>query len=75
VAGRERRVALCAGVEPRADGTFLVRSTLPLTMSHFGITPPRVIFGAVRSRDAFEVEVELAFRPAGAIADGGAPRW
>ena len=71
VAGRERNVFLRALVSFDADGAMRVRSVVPLTLTAFEITPPRVLFGAVRARDAITVEVELVFpRPAFATNDG-----
>ena len=61
VAGRERNVFLRALVSFDADGAMRVRSVVPLTLTAFEITPPRVLFGAVRARDAITVEVELVF--------------
>ena len=60
VAGSHRNVFLRASIEPRADALH-VRSVVPLTLSSFGIEPPRVLFGAVRARDAVTVEVELKY--------------
>jgi hypothetical protein len=71
VAGRERNVYLRAFVSFDADGAMRVRSVVPLTLSAFEITPPRVLFGAVRARDAITVEVELLYpRPTFAAANG-----
>jgi hypothetical protein len=60
VAGAERMVFLRAHIVPQADGLH-VRSVVPLTLSSFGIEPPRVLFGAVRARDAVTVEVDLRY--------------
>ena len=60
VAGSERNVFLRARIEPRAD-TLYVRSVVALALSSFGIDPPRVLFGAVRARDAITVEVDLRY--------------
>ena len=60
VAGAQRNVFLRASIEPRAD-VLHVRSVVPLTLSSFAIEPPRVLFGAVRARDAIIVEVELRY--------------
>lgn len=60
VAGQERNVFLRAHVEPHAD-VLRVHSVVPLRLSSFGIEPPRVLFGAVRARDAVSVEVELRY--------------
>lgn len=61
VAGVERGVFLHAAVVPEPDGTLRVRSRIPLTLSLFRIEAPRVLFGAVRARDAITVEVDLRF--------------
>jgi len=63
VAGVERGVFLRAIVEPQEDGTLHVRSVIPLTLSQFRIDAPRVLFGAVRARDAIAVDVDLRFPP------------
>jgi hypothetical protein len=60
VAGQERNVFLKAHVEPQAD-VLHVRSVVPLKLSSFDIEPPRVLFGAVRARDAIRVEVDLRY--------------
>ena len=71
VAGRERNVYLRAHVSFDGDGTMRVRSVVPLSLTAFEITPPRVLFGAVRARDAITVEVELLYRrPAFTPTDG-----
>ena len=71
VAGRERNVYLRAFVSFDADGAMRVRSVVPLTLTAFEITPPRVLFGAVRARDAITVEVELLYpRPTFAATNG-----
>ena len=61
VAGVTQNVALQAETERLPDGMLRVHSTVPLTLSGFRITPPRVLFGAVRARDAISVEVNLLF--------------
>lgn len=61
VAAVERGVFLRALVAPRGNGTIRVTSQIPLTLSGFNIVAPRVLFGAVRARDAISVEVDLLF--------------
>lgn len=63
VAGAERNVLLSAHIAFEPDGAMRVRSVVPLTLTEFGITPPRVLFGAVRARDAIRVEVDLRYPP------------
>jgi hypothetical protein len=61
VTGVTQNVVLSADVERRPEGMLRVRSSVPLTLSAFRITPPRVLFGAIRARDAISVEVDLVF--------------
>ena len=61
VAGTERNVYLDATIDPQPDGTLRVRSRVPLALTEFGMTPPRVLFGIVRARDAVTVEVDLTY--------------
>lgn len=61
VAGTERNVYLSATIDPQPDGTLRVRSRVPLALTEFGMTPPRVLFGIVRARDAVVVEVDLLY--------------
>ena len=61
VAGVQRPVTLKVLGEPLSDSVFRVRSSVPLALSSFDITPPRVLFGAVRARDSVSVEVDLRF--------------
>lgn len=74
VAAVERGVFLRATVEPQADGSMRVRSRIPLTLSQFRIEAPRVLFGAVRARDAISVEVDLLFPAPKSLAADGAVR-
>lgn len=60
VAGNQHNVFLRARIDPRADALH-VRSVVALRLSNFGIDPPRVLFGAVRARDAITVEVDLRY--------------
>jgi hypothetical protein len=61
VAGVERPVVLVASIQPQPDGSILVRSSVPLTLSTFAISPPSLLFGAVRARDEITIEVDLRF--------------
>jgi hypothetical protein len=61
VAGVQRDVRLDLHLEQHGSDTLHVASSLPLTLSAFAITPPRVLFGAVRARDAITVNVDLRF--------------
>ncbi len=72
VAGTERNIFLAAKIERQGDGSLRVRSTIPLTLTSFGIAPPRVLFGAVRARDAITVEVDLRY-PHPSIGEATSP--
>lgn len=61
VTGVRQDIVLSAETERLGDGTLRVHSIVPLTLSAFRITPPRVLFGMVRARDAISVEVNLLF--------------
>jgi hypothetical protein len=62
VAGVRQPIVFNVAVDALSDSVFRVRSTLPLTLHAFNITPPRVLWGAVRARDAITVEVDLRFQ-------------
>lgn len=70
VAGAERNVLLRATVTRQPDGSMYVQSAVSLLLSQFDITPPRVLLGAVRARDAVSVEIELHYPPPGAQRAG-----
>jgi len=61
VAAVDRLVFLAARVTREDEGTLRVQSTVPLTLSAFAIVAPRVLFGAIRARDAISVDVDLRF--------------
>jgi hypothetical protein len=61
VSGVTRQVAFGSDVEYLPDRALRVRSMIPLALTDFQITPPRVLFGAIRARDAIAVEVNLVF--------------
>jgi hypothetical protein len=63
VAGVNAKLILVASISPQADGSLRVRSSVPLTLSVFAITPPRMLFGAVRARDAITIDVDLRYPP------------
>ena len=67
VAGIERNVYLKARVTPQPGGALHVESVVPMTLSAFDIEPPRVLWGAVRARDAITVEVDLRYPAPGVV--------
>jgi hypothetical protein len=64
VAGTERAIALRSVVTPLGDGSMSVRSEASLSLSTFGISPPRLLYGVVRARDAVTIEVDLRYADA-----------
>jgi hypothetical protein len=62
VAGVEQMIVLNVAVEELPESLVRVQSTVPLTLHAFNIIPPRVLWGAVRARDAITVEVDLRFK-------------
>lgn len=80
VAGTERIIALRSIVTPLGDGSMSVHSEASLSLATFGISPPRVLLGVVRARDAVTIQVDLqytdvrtarAFRPMEPTGDRG----
>jgi len=61
VAAVERNIFLRSTVTRLLDGSIAVHSKVPLSLTSFGITPPRVLFGFVRARDAVTIEVDLRY--------------
>lgn len=57
----EARQSLEVPIEARCThpGQLIVTGIVPLRMSHFGITPPKAIFGMIEVEDAIQVKVEL----------------
>lgn len=62
VAGTERNIFLNVTIDRLASGALHARGRVPLALTDFGMIPPRVLFGIVRSRDAVVVEVDLRYR-------------
>lgn len=61
VAGTERVITLRSIVTPLSDGSMFVHSEASLSLSTFGISPPRVLLGVVRARDAVTIQVDLRY--------------
>lgn len=58
VAGSTRAVSLAARLEPR-DGRLLVEGEQPLKMTDFGIKPPKMMMGAIKTADLVTVKYRL----------------
>jgi hypothetical protein len=74
VAGVQRAVRLDVVMRALTGDVVGVQSTMPLTLSAFNIARPRVLFGAVRARDAISVEIDLRFHAVSLARSDGAAR-
>lgn len=67
LAGRMRTVDIVVSAQRTSRTTVRVRTTMPLQMSDFGVTPPTALFGAIRARNdltvAFDLTLEIAPEP------------
>ncbi len=59
LAGVTRRIDLTVSALRMSRSSFRVRARLPLMMTDFGVTPPTVLFGAVRARNSLTVHFDL----------------
>lgn len=71
IAGETREVPMAVEVTRQADGRLLVRGSVPLTMTDFGVEPPTAMLGTVRSGDRVTVGFEWTLAPAPAATGGG----
>lgn len=62
IGGQTRDVAV-EGTAVREGGTLRVRGTHPLTMTDYGIQPPRLMAGTMRVRPAVTVGFDVILRP------------
>lgn len=63
IAGRERPIQLRVQGERHPDGAVRARGEQGLLMSDFGISPPRMMLGAVKTGDRVVVKFDLQARP------------
>lgn len=63
IAGRERPIQLRVRGERHPDGAVRARGERDLLMSDFGISPPRMMLGAVKTGDRVVVRFDLQARP------------
>lgn len=59
VAGHEHTVRVPIEVERQRDGTLRARGTLPILMTDYGIKPPSVFFGVLRTDNRLVVKFDL----------------
>lgn len=69
IAGRERAIDLRVRSERFADGSVTARGEREILMSDFGITPPTMMLGTIRTGDKVVVKFNLNARPR-AVANG-----
>ncbi len=63
IAGSERPIQVQVRGERRADGAVRARGERDLLMSEFGIRPPSMMLGAVKTGDRIVVKFDLQARP------------
>lgn len=68
VAGRERVVRVPVEVQQLRDGSLRAQGALPILMTDYGITPPRALFGVLRTDNRLVVKFDLVVDRASAIA-------
>ncbi len=71
VAGVEREIAMTATARREGD-TIRLRGSVPLLMTQFGIKPPKMMLGAIKTSDKVVVHIDLVIgAPDGARAATG----
>ena len=68
VAGRERVVRVPVEVKEQRDGSLRAQGALPILMTDYGITPPKALFGVLRTDNRLVVKFDLVVDRASAIA-------
>jgi len=72
VAGQEHSVRLPIEVERLHDGTLRARGALPILMTDYGITPPTVFFGVLRTENRIIVKFDLLIDQPATLASSAA---
>ncbi len=62
IAGVAQEVCFIASKVEKQNGVYLLKSSVPLCMSDFGITPPRELNGLIKVADEISVDFELMIR-------------
>ncbi|HEX4469342.1 MAG TPA: YceI family protein [Gemmatimonadaceae bacterium] len=68
VAGRERVVRVPVDVQQQRDGSLRAQGALPILMTDYGITPPKALFGVLRTDNRLVVKFDLIVDRASSIA-------
>ena len=68
VAGRERVVRVPVEVQQQPDGSLRAQGALPILMTDYGITPPKALFGVLRTDNRLVVKFDLFVDRASSIA-------
>jgi len=68
VAGRERIVRVPVEVQQQRDGSLRAQGALPILMTDYGISPPKALFGVLRTENRIVVKFDLLVDPASTVA-------
>ena len=60
--GTAKQKTISGSLKVMADGRFLIMSTIYLTMTEFGVKPPVMFMGTLKTADAVTVNFELYFK-------------
>jgi polyisoprenoid-binding protein YceI len=63
IAGVQREVALDLTTQPK-DATLVVKGSLPLVMTDYGIKPPKAMLGVIKTNPKVTVTFEIVLAPA-----------
>jgi polyisoprenoid-binding protein YceI len=74
IAGREREVRVPVVVQQQRDGSLRAQGALPILMTDYGITPPKALFGVLRTEDRIVVKFDLLVDRASTIASADGER-
>lgn len=62
VSGTEKQIDLQAEASPDGDGTARVRGSYDLLMTDYGVKPPKLMMGALKTADKVSVHYDLELR-------------
>jgi hypothetical protein len=74
IAGRERVVRVPVEVQQQRDGSLRAQGALPILMTDYGITPPKALFGVLRTENRIVVKFDLLVDRASTIASADGER-
>jgi len=59
IAGQTQTVRVRAQATATSNGTYRLTGTVPLTMTQFGVDPPRAMMGSMRTADAITISFNV----------------